>query len=244
MTRHNPNGRSLTPNRVLKIIIGINIFMYIVSLIFSGRQLTLSINPFFILTPSSDALIYLGATGRMPILKYDAWWSLISANWLHGGLLHILFNMLALKTVAPLVMKEFGISRMFTIYILTGVIGFSFSFMGKVSLTIGASAGLCGLIGALWYFGRSRGGEWGQVVYRQTSGWLMTLALFGFILPNIDNWGHAGGFLGGILCGWLLKYSEKREENLLDHALAVFSGGVTVFFLSRPVLQGFIAIFL
>ncbi len=244
MTLNTPRSTLLTPGQLLKTIIGVNIFMYIVSLIYSGKGITLSLNPLHMLTPSFDKLIYLGATGRLPILKFDSWWSLITANWLHGGLLHILFNMMALKTVAPLVMKEFGLSRMFIIYTLSGVVGFMFSFLGNTTVTIGASAGLCGLIGALWHFGRSRGGHWGDALYKQTSVWLITLGLFGFALPNIDNWGHAGGFIGGIILGWLLKYKEKRIENAFDRSIAVLFAVITAFFLGRNVLSGFTGIFL
>jgi rhomboid protease GluP len=132
---------------------------------------------------------------------------------------------------------------MFTIYTLSGAIGFLMSVMGNVPLTIGASSGLCGLIGALLYFGRSRGGAWGQRVYQQTSGWIFSLVLIGFLLPNINNWGHAGGLLGGIAIGWILGYVERRPENRLDRTLAVFLMGITAFLLARPVIQGFYLVF-
>jgi rhomboid protease GluP len=131
---------------------------------------------------------------------------------------------------------------MFVIFSLSGMIGFGVSFLGGVHTTLGASAGLCGLIGALWYFGRSRGGEWGLAVYRQTSGWLISLGLFGMFIPNIDNWGHAGGFLGGIVLGWLLQYSKNRKESLVDHTLAAVMGVATLFFLGRSVIQALILI--
>lgn len=233
----------VTPGRLIKLIIGTNIAMYAISLLYSGKGTTFSANPLYALTPSVDVLTFLGATGRLPILKFGSWWSLITANWLHGSLLHILFNMLALKTVAPLVIKEFGPSRMFAIYALSGFTGFFASFLGNVTITIGASTGLCGLIGSLWYFGRSRGGHWGRMVYKQTSGWLISLGLFGFLLPNIDNWGHAGGFVSGILLGWIFKYNEKRKESLIDYFLAVLFALVSLAFLGRSVITGFVIIF-
>jgi rhomboid protease GluP len=200
-------------------------------------------HPFSALSPSTDALIFLGASGKIPIQSYQAWESLITANWLHGSLLHIVFNMLALKTVAPLVMAEYGIYRMFTIYTLSGAFGFLLSVMGNVPLTIGASSGLCGLIGALLYFGKSRGGSWGQRVFQQTSGWIFSLILIGFLLPNINNWGHAGGLVGGIAGGWILGYADRRPENRLDSLFAVVLMGLTAFLLIRPVIQGFLLVF-
>jgi rhomboid protease GluP len=234
---------TVTPPRVLNTIIFINVLLFIVSLIFSGRSMHTGFNPFYALSPSPDALIFLGASGKIPIQAYQAWESLFTANWLHGSLLHIVFNMLALKTVAPLVMAEYGVFRMFTIYTVSGAFGFLLSVMGNVPLTIGASSGLCGLIGALLYFGKSRGGSWGHRVYQQTSGWIFSLILIGFLLPNINNWGHAGGLAGGLASGWILGYEDRRKERPLDRALAVSLMGVTAVLLARPVIKGFFVIF-
>lgn len=243
MTYYKNNPGFLTPSFVMNAMIYTNIIMFLVSLIYSGKNMILSFNPFYAFTPSMDVLNFLGASGRIPIDKYDAWGSLISANWLHGGLLHILFNMMALKTLAPLVMKEFGLSRMFSIYTLAGIFGFLLSYFGKVYLTIGASSGLCGLIGAALFFGKSSGGQWGQLVYKQTFGWVVSLILIGFLIPNINNWSHGGGLLAGIFFGWGLGYNEKRMENIFDKSLAVFFAGITAWLLLKSVVQGFFLIY-
>jgi rhomboid protease GluP len=235
-----PYTSAFSPSRVLKTILYTNVVLYIISLFFSGKAMHTSFNPFHALSPSIDALIFLGASGRLPIETYQAWGSLITANWLHGSLLHILFNMMALKTVAPLVMAEYGVFRMFSIYTISGAAGFLLSILGNVPLTIGASSGLCGLIGALLYFGKSRGGPWGQRVFQQTSGWIVSLALIGFLLPNINNWGHGGGLVGGMALGWLLRYNDQRQESTPDQILSVCLMGITALLLIRPVLQGLI----
>jgi len=233
----------LTPFRLLNTIIYTNILLFVISLIYSGRQVVMSINPFYALTPSGDVLTFLGASGRLPIDHFQAWWSLITANWLHGSLLHIIFNMLALRTVAPLVMHEFGLYRMFSMYTITGAAGFLLSYFGNVYLTIGASSGLCGLIGALLYFGKSRGGEWGQKVYKQTSGWIISLLLIGFLVPNINNWGHGGGLAAGIFFGWIFGYNDKRKEHGFDRVLGLGLMIVTALLLGRSIVTGFLLIF-
>ncbi len=233
----------LTPAGVLKAIIYTNVFMYVVSLIYSGKNMTVSLNPFYAFTPTMDVLNFLGASGRLPIAGFEAWWSLVTANWLHGGLLHIIFNMLAMRTVAPLVMEEFGIYRMFSIYTLTGISGFLLSYFGNVYLTIGASSGLCGLIGALLFYGKSRGGEWDMLVYKQTTGWVLSLVFFGFLMPNINNWSHAGGLFSGIFFGWVLGYTEKRKENVFDRSLAALFFMITLWLLARSVINGFLLIY-
>jgi len=240
-----PSKRNLlTPALLLKGIIYTNVFFFVISLIYSGRDMVMSINPFYALTPSMDILTFLGASGTIPIGHFQAWWSLITANWLHGSLLHIIFNMLALRTVAPLVIHEFGLFRMFSIYTISGAAGFYLSYLGNVPLTIGASSGLCGLIGALLYFGKSRGGDWGQRVYKQTSGWIVSLLLFGFLIPKINNWGHGGGLLGGIFLGWALGYNDKRKEGRLDRVLSLILMLLTALLLLRSAVQGFFLIFM
>jgi rhomboid protease GluP len=241
---HPPKKTILTPILLLKGILYTNIFMFAISLIYSGRDMVMSLNPFFALTPSMDVLNFLGASGRIPIDHFQAWWSLINANWLHGSLLHIIFNMLALRTVAPLVIHEFGLFRMFSIYTISGAAGFYLSYLGNVPLTIGASSGLCGLIGALLYFGKSRGGEWGQRVYKQTSGWIVSLLLVGFLVPNINNWGHGGGLAAGIFFGWVLGYTDKRKENRLDKSMGLALMVFTALLLAHSVVQGFFLIFM
>lgn len=234
---------SLTPANVVKIIISINVIMFVISLIFSGKKTGFTLNPLYLLTPSSDALLFLGATGKLVIQKYNNWFSLISANWLHAGLLHIFFNMMAIRVIVPLVIKEFGLSRMFSLYTLTGAAGFFSSIIGDVHLTIGASSGICGLIGAALYFGKSRGGTWGDLVYRQTAGWIVSLVLIGFMIPNVNNWSHAGGLISGILLGWIFSYNEQRPQNRIDIAIAIILSSLTAWLLLDNVQEGFRLIF-
>ncbi|MBI9091395.1 MAG: rhomboid family intramembrane serine protease [Desulfobacterium sp.] len=210
----------LHPDRVVKTIIYVNAALFIASLVLSGRQVELSLNPFTAFSPSVNTLIFMGAAGTIPIDHYHEWWSLIAANWLHGSLVHIIFNMTALLQIGPLIIREYGLSRMITIYTLGGVAGFFLSYLAGVTVTIGASAAICALIGAALYFGKSRGGLWGQAVYKQTRGWVLGLALIGLMIPNINNWGHGGGVVAGIALGWLLGYNEKRAENLGHGLLA------------------------
>jgi len=172
------------------------------------------LNPLSFLSPSHKSLLVLGSTGTVAIFELHRWWSLISANYLHGGLMHIAFNMIALKQIGPLVIKEYGVSRMLAIYTLGGVFGFVLSFLAGVRFTIGASAAVCSLIGAILYYGKSRGGIYGQNLYRQIGVWAITIFVFGFMVPGINNWGHGGGMAAGALLGLLLGYQEKRRENI------------------------------
>lgn len=225
----------------IQAMIWINVVMYAVSLLFS-RGLHFTLNPLNALAPSSDALIFLGASGTMALAYTQDWTSIFTANWLHGSLLHILFNMLALRTLAPLTAKEFGLYRMLSIYILSGAGGFFLSCLGGVPLTIGASAGLCGLIGALFYFGWSRGGIWGKMVFDQTKSWIFSLVLIGLILPNINNWGHGGGFAAGFILAFFFGYEERRKSGIIDILVCAGMSVFTFLLLFRSILHGVAAI--
>jgi rhomboid protease GluP len=210
-----------------KGIIILNAIFYLLSLVLSSRRGS-SLNPFAMLSPDQTSLMLLGATGAIPIEEYGRLWTLLSANYLHGGIFHILFNMMALRQIAPLVIQEFGPSRMFTIYTLGGVAGYLVSWWVGVPFTIGASAAVCGLIGALLYYGKSRGGVYGGAVYRELTGWVVGLFLFGFIVPGINNWAHGGGIVGGVVAALILGYSERRPECSWHRGLAILLALATV----------------
>jgi rhomboid protease GluP len=103
---------------------------------------------------------------------------------------------------------------MLVIYTLGGVFGLVLSFLAGVRFTIGASAAVCGLIGAILYYGKSRGGIYGRNLFSQIGGWAITIFVFGLIVPGINNWGHGGGMAAGALLGFLLGYQEKKRENI------------------------------
>ena len=205
---------------IIAWIIYANVVMYAISLLLNPRHLGLSANPLTFLSPSNQSLVLLGATGTIPIDRLHRWWTLLSANYLHAGLLHIFFNMVVLKHIAPLVVMEYGASRMVILYTLGGVAGFLVSYLAGVTFSIGASAAVCSLIGAALFYGKSRGGTYGHAIYRQIMGWVVGLFLFGFLVPGINNWAHGGGIGAGILIGFLLGYQEKKRENLLHRTMA------------------------
>ena len=149
----------------IKAIIGANVAYYLLSLVLSDHA-AMDGNPLKFLSPDQRSLLLLGATGTVPVLSFGRFWTLIAASYLHGGLLHIFFNMMALRQIGPWVCSEFGAGRMFIIYTLSGVCGYLASCLAGVSFTIGASASVCGLIGALFFFGKSRGGSYGAAVSR------------------------------------------------------------------------------
>ena len=209
--------------------------IYIISLALTvalGGNIMGSGNPLTMLSPHPNVQYLLGASGAGPVFAGGRWWTVLSASWLHGGVLHILFNMLWVRQLGPATADIYGPGRMVIIYTIAGAAGFALSslggfFMGWMPIpflrgaymTVGASASIFGLLGALAYYGR-RGGS--SIIRSEAMGYAITLGIMGFILPNVDNYAHGGGFLGGYLAGmWLDPLKPERMDHLVGAALCL-----------------------
>ncbi len=214
----------------VKTIIAVNIVFFALSLILYPQDLFSGGSPFRFLSPSNQSLLLLGATGTFPVLDLLRLWTLVSASFLHGGIIHLGFNMMALYQIGPFVLREYGVHRFVNLYILTGVVGFAVSVLAGVRFTIGASACICGLIGAIIYYGKSRGGSYGEAIFKQTLGWVVGLIILGFLFPGINNWAHGGGLAAGIALGWAMGYNDQKPESawvkLLAYACILISAGI------------------
>jgi rhomboid protease GluP len=201
------------------LVMGGTITLYVLSILLSGA----SLRP--MLSPSQQALVLLGASGQFPVFVLGHWWTVLTAGWLHGGILHIFFNMLWIRQLAPSVAELYGPGRMVIIYTAAGIVGFTFSsfagqfigglpFIGGASLTVGASAPIFGLLGALVYYGRRTGSRHvGQTGLQ----YALFMGLFGLVASGVDNQAHLGGFVGGYAAGLLL---DPLKPERIDHLVA------------------------
>lgn len=158
--------------------------------------------------PSTRSVVIFGASGSVPVFGFGRWWTLLSAAWLHGGVLHILFNLMWVRQLGPVTAEVYGPSRLVLIYTFSSITGFLLSTLAGIQLTLGASAPLFGLFGALVWAGRRTGST---ELGRQALMYAGILMLFGFIWPGVDNFAHAGGFAGGFAAGMWLD-PLKRES--------------------------------
>jgi rhomboid protease GluP len=213
--------------RIDKLIIGFCSILYVISLLIDPMAIFRSNGIFEILSPSGEALYKMGMTGA-GFLANGSWWTMFTAVYLHGNLLHVVFNMLWVSQLGVAVNNLFGPARTWSIFSLAGVFGFLVSNLLGVPATIGASGAIFGLLGALVYYGRSRGGYFGWALYRQVGTWAIVLFLFGFIMPGVNNFAHAGGFIAGYAAAMLLGYQEKSIENKNHRLLAYILLGLTV----------------
>jgi rhomboid protease GluP len=192
------------------------------------------------LAPHTAVARAFGASGAIPVFNDGMWWTVLSAGWLHGSALHILFNMMWVRQLGPVTADIYGAGRMVIIYTIAGVVGFAVSstaglYMGGVPIsflrgagvTLGASAPIFGLLGALVHYGR-RGGS--SMVGGQALQYAIVLFVFGLIMPGgIDNYAHAGGFVGGYLASmWLDPLKPERMDHFIAAAACIVATGLAV----------------
>lgn len=201
----------------------------------SGQMPRLFGGGFQILPPGPEALLRFGASGAYPVFQFGRWWTVLSAGWLHGDLIHIAFNLYWVRLLAPAIAELYGSSRTVVIYTLSTIAGFLMSStvgwyvylqgqmtwlvklgLGGAPLTVGASAPILGLLGAAVCYGHRTGS---YSTARHAWSYALYMIIFGFIMPRVDNWAHLGGFAGGYLAALLLR--PDRQQSPTDTGLAV-----------------------
>jgi membrane associated rhomboid family serine protease len=178
------------------MILLINFGLYIATSIFSmnaGRGNAMNLDGY--------TLIDFGAMFT-PAIRAGQWWRLVTAGFLHGGLMHILMNSWALFDLGALVEEMYGSSRMLVIYFVSNALGFYVSSLLKMGPSSGASAAIFGLIGCMIALGMRHRSAFGDSIRGMFTRWLIYGLLFSF-LPGIDMAAHVGGFIGGFGVGYV-----------------------------------------
>ncbi|MFO0881762.1 MAG: rhomboid family intramembrane serine protease [Gemmataceae bacterium] len=129
------------------------------------------------------------------------WWRMITAAFVHGGLMHIAFNMYALYSAGRFVEQTWGSFRYLLIYFISAWGGscLAMALAPQIAL-VGASGALCGILAAegAWIYLNARHLP-RELTRRGKTGFITTVVLMGFIslMPGISGWGHLGGALAG-----------------------------------------------
>jgi rhomboid protease GluP len=206
---------------VTMIILTINVGLYLATVVFSQR---LGEGGGF-MNIDGRTLIAFGAKIRAGILGYGQWWRLVTAGFLHGGLLHIAMNSWVLFDLGAQVEDVYGASRLIVMYFLATVSGFLLSTFWTTAISVGASAGIMGFIGAMIALGvRNRHSSAGAAVRGMYVRWAVYVFILGF-LPglNIDNAAHLGGLAAGFGVAYLAgtpRVSTAVSERLWQGAAA------------------------
>lgn len=183
--------------RVSLILIGINVAAYVAQLATDGRV---------------GGVYERGALRGLEVADGE-YWRLLTSAFLHGSLLHLLFNMYALYLFGPFVERALGTTRFIAAYLTTAIVGSVFVYVlaDPLTVTIGASGAVFGLFGmALLFLLKAK---------QDVRTLLVLLAINAFIsiaAPNISWEGHLGGFVAGIVLGAAFAYAPRGSKSAVQ----------------------------
>lgn len=221
---------SLLPEngQLIVYILAVNGFLYLAMALFN-QQNTRG-GGFFDLSGST---LFLFGAKEPSYIFHGEWWRLVTAGFLHASIIHIAMNSWALYGLGAQAEEAFGPGRLLVIYVGSSITGFLASSIFAPSLSVGASAGIFGLIGAMIAFGvnqRSSLGSYVKSAYTRTAVWAL---LISFMIPYTDNWAHIGGLAGGFVIAYLAghpRLSHPRQERYWNIAGLGISGFVLICF--------------
>ncbi len=182
---------------------------------------------FFLLQMSSqfllnDDILIVWAAKYNHLIREGEYWRLITPIFLHGSFIHIAFNMYALYVIGPGLEAYYGNMRFLVLYLLAGYAGNVFSFILSPEPSLGASTSIFGLIGAQGIFIYQNRFLFGKKA-RPLLINIITITLINLTLglsPRIDNWGHLGGLVGGLIFAWFagaaFKITGDPQRLVLD----------------------------
>jgi len=189
-------------------ILGFSILIYVVSLLVTIRMSgampiggglagLLSLG-----SVNGDVLQRLGASLPYPVDIAQPW-RLVTAVFLHASVLHIVFNMWVLMDLGPQIEELYGSARFLFMYVVCGIGGYVLS-SAFWHFSVGGSGAIVGLIGVLLALTTGRQSIGMRMLRSQLVRWLIYLAIWGFVVPGIDNYAHAGGLATGFILGKIM----------------------------------------
>jgi rhomboid protease GluP len=176
---------------------------------------------------SGDGSYRLGASHPYPFFYDHQWWRLVTAMFLHGGLLHLGMNMASLLQLGPALEELYGSARYLFLYVFTGAFGYLVSvYTGHFS--VGASGALFGLVGAMLAITTKRGGSFMRSLRNQLISSVVIMLVLGFSgVFRIDNFAHIGGLAAGFALGKL--FADREPMNSKERNRAYFLGWIAGF---------------
>ncbi len=199
---------------VTTLILTVNLGMYMVTVLASMK----AGNTGALLGLDVKTLISFGASWPIAMFQGGEWWRLITAGALHGGLMHIMFNTWALMDVGANSEMLYGQKRMASIYILSTIGGFTASAYFTQNVSVGASAGLFGLIGAMIALGVIHKTPEAAMIKQVYIRWAIYGLLFGLLPLQIDNAAHIGGLVTGFVSAWIAGTPKLLDTHPAERA--------------------------
>jgi len=161
---------------------------------------------------NGETLYRLGANDRESLFLLHEWYRLVTAMFLHGGLIHIGFNMMVFLDLGPIVEEVYGSARYLFFYVVIGAGSFLVSALAG-HFSIGASGAILGLIGLLIAITTKRGGMYMRELRSRLISWVVTIFAIGLLFGGLrtDNWAHAGGLAAGFGIGKM--FADRKPMN-------------------------------
>jgi len=192
----------LTP--VTHLFIAISVAMYVLTVVVSSQEpVGGNGGGSWFSGPSVETLTRFGASFREGIWD-GGWHRFVAPLVLHAGILHLVMNMWALYVIGPGAELQFGSANFASLYILSGVGGVCCSLIFGGHLSVGASTSLFGLLGAVLSVHLIECWDWRRALrtpgVRRVAGIIaLNFIVVGLMVPNVDNWGHLGGLVAGLI---------------------------------------------
>jgi len=216
-------------------ILGLSVVIYVVSLLVTIRMsgsLPVGGGLFGLLGlggVNGDVLQRLGASLPYPVDIAQPW-RLVTAVFLHASVLHIVFNMWVLMDLGPQIEELYGSARFLFMYVVCGIGGYVLS-SAFWHFSVGGSGAIVGLIGVMLALTTGRQSIGMRMLRSQLIRWLIYLAIWGLVVPGIDNYAHAGGLATGFILGKIMTDrppatpQERKRAYLLGWGAAVAVAG-------------------
>lgn len=161
-----------------------------------------------------DAIVQAGAVQPFVTSAGGEFWRLASSMFIHGGALHLLFNMYALWILGPQAEMRFGSRWFVLLYLMSGLVGSALfvALAPAATAAVGASGAIFGLFGVMLALALARRHtEAGRAMFRNL-GVLVVLNMFiTFTIPGIAWQAHVGGFVFGMAAGWVFDHRESSS---------------------------------
>ncbi|MFA5514843.1 MAG: rhomboid family intramembrane serine protease [Desulfuromonadales bacterium] len=223
---------------ITHILIFLNLIFF-TAMVLQGTAAGRGFRP--LLNPDTALLVHAGGQYWPWVFSEGQWWRCITYAFMHGGLIHLAFNMVVLYQVGPLLEFETGKARFIFLYVFTALTGTAAGYFWHPMVpVVGASGSLFGLIGfAAAFYHRM-----GDSIALQRRNFMLQWAAYAFIfglLVGADNAGHLGGALGGVVIGLMLpiRGSLLRRTDPLFNLFGLLSAAAIVLSLGLLVVSWF-----
>jgi rhomboid protease GluP len=210
-----------TRGRVTYVVTLVNGLLFLLTLLVTLRLMEGEVG-LGLLFGSIDLRVLVNYGAKFgPFIDQGEWWRLLTPVFLHGGILHLAMNTWVFLDLGPEVEELYGRAKFVVLYVLCGIGGVVASYLWSPNVvSIGASGGICGLIGLLigrsyQYQGTHPSPERSLLI-----SWVVRILILG-LLPMIDNAGHIGGLVTGLALGYVVSDlpAEQGESPALWRTL-------------------------